>query len=152
MRRLSLLVVLVSMLLTACGSDDDAPTRKEFATSANKVCIDLEKTGDTLKAPESVEEIEQYATDLEKKVDEAVAKLDELETPGGEAGEKAERFIEEIKKGTDEQIKPALDELRDAAQAKDEKAILAAAEKIQKTDTPEADRLANELGAKECAD
>jgi phage-related minor tail protein len=150
MRRLSLLFVLCSMLLAACGGDD-GPTRQEFATEANKVCKDLERTGDTLKEPESVAEIEQYATDLEKEVDEAVGKLDDLERPSGEDGEKADKFIDEIKKGTDDQIKPALAELREAAQAKDEKAIVAAAEKIEKVETPEADRLANELGAKECA-
>ena len=150
MRRLSLLFVLTSLLLGACGGDD-GPTRQEFAADANKVCKDLERTGDSLKEPESVAEIEQFATDLEKKVDEAVGKLDDLERPSGDDGEKADRFIEEIKKGTDDQIKPALAELREAAQAKDEKAIVAAAGKIEKVKTPEADRLANELGAKECA-
>jgi hypothetical protein len=150
MRRLSLLFILASMLLAACGGEDK-PSRAEFAADANKICQDLEKTGETLKEPESVEEIEKYATDLEKEVDEAVSRLDELETPEGDDGEKAQNFIDEIKKGTDDQIKPALNELRDAAQAKDEKAIIAAAEKIQKVDTPEADKLANELGAKECA-
>ena len=151
MRRLSTLVVLASMSLAACGDDEDKPTRQQFAADANKICQDLEKAGQTLNNPESVAEIERYATQLEEEVDEAVGRLGKLETPAGEDGEKAQKFIDEIEKGTNEQIKPALGKLREAAQAKDEKAIVAAAGEIEKVETPEADKLANELGAKECA-
>jgi hypothetical protein len=153
MRRLSLLFVLMSMTLAACGGGgDDKPSADEFAKDANNICADLEKAGDRLQEPKSVAEIEQFASDAENEIDEAVTRLDELETPEGEDGEKAQAFIDAIKKDTDEKIKPALQELRNAAQAKDEKAIVAAAEKIQKVDTKEADKLANDVGARGCAD
>ena len=151
MRRLSLLFVVLSMVLAACGGDDK-PSADEFAKDANNICADLEKAGEGLQEPESVAEIEKFASDAEKEIDEAVKRLDELETPDGDDGDKAQAFIDAIKKDTDDKIKPALAELRDAAQAKDEKAIVAAAEKIQKVDTKEADRLANEVGARGCAD
>ena len=151
MRRLSLLVVLSSLALAACGGDDK-PSQKEFAADANKICVDLEKAGQSLEEPESVAEIEKFAGDAEKKIDETVKRLDELETPDGDDGEKAQQFIDAIKKDTDEKIKPALSQLREAAQAKDEKAIVAAAEGIQKVKTDSADKLAKEIGANECAD
>ena len=151
MRRLTTALVLASMTLAACGDDEDKPTRQKFAADANKICRDLEKAGQSLNSPQSVAEIERYATQLEKEVDEAVGRLGKLETPEGDDGKKAQKFIDEIEKGTNEQIRPALGKLREAAQAKDEKAIVAAAGEIEKVETPEADRLAKELGAKECA-
>ena len=151
MRRLSLLFVVGSVALAACGGDDK-PSKSEFANSANNICADLEKASERLGTPDSVAEIEKFAADAEKEVDEAVAKLEGLETPEGKDGEKAQQFIDAIKKDTDDKIKPALNDLRTAAQAKDEKAIVAAAEKIQAVETPEADKLANEIGARGCAD
>ena len=151
MRKLALLFVTSTMALAACGGDD-APSADEFAKDANNICADLEKAGQGLQEPESVAEIEKFASDAEREIDEAVKRLDELETPEGDDGEKAQQFIDAIKKDTDDKIKPALQELRNAAQAKDEKAIVAAAEKIQKVDTKEADRLASEVGARGCAD
>ena len=155
MRRLSVLLVTSSLALAACGGDDEsssAPSADQFAKDANNICADLEKAGEGLREPESVAEIEQFASDAEKEIDEAVKRLDDLETPEGEEGEKAQQFIDAIKRDTNEKIKPALQELRNAAQAKDEKAIVAAAEEIQKVDTKEADKLAAEIGARGCAD
>jgi hypothetical protein len=154
MRRLSLLFVLSTMALGACGGGgDDAPSADEFAKDANTICADLEKAGKRLQQPESIAEIEQFAADAEKQIDAAVKRLDELETPEGEDGEKAQKFIDAIKSDTDTKIKPALQELRTAAQAKDEKAIVAAAEKIQKVEaaTKNTDKLATEAGARRCA-
>lgn len=151
MRKLTLLFVVGSVGLAACGGEDK-PSKAEFANSANNICADLEKASERLGAPDSVAEIEKFASDAEKEVDEAVAKLEGLETPEGENGKKAKEFVEAIKKDTNDKIKPALNDLRNAAQAKDEKAIVAAAEKIQAVETPESDRLANEIGARSCAD
>jgi hypothetical protein len=151
MRKLTLLFVVGSVGLAACGGED-APSKAEFANSANNICADLEKASERLGTPDSVAEIEKFASDAEKEVDEAVAKLEGLDRPEGENGKKAKEFVEAIKKDTNDKIKPALNDLRNAAQAKDEKAIVAAAEKIQAVETPDSDRLANEIGARSCAD
>jgi formate dehydrogenase maturation protein FdhE len=143
------------VFLAACGGDGgggDAPSRSEYAQEANRVCADLEKAGNQLQEPDTVAEIATFAGSAEKEVDAAVKRLDELERPAGEDGEKAKAFVDQVKKDTETQIKPALSELRSAAEANDEKRIVAAAEKVQKVDTKRSDQLASAIGATGCAD
>ncbi len=71
--------------------------------------------------------------------------------PEGEDGRKAQAFVDQLKKDS-AAITSALGDLRRAAQAEDEKAIVAAAERIQRIDTERTDRLAREAGAAGCAD
>ncbi len=151
MRKLTLLFVVGSLGLAACGGDDK-PSKAEFANSANNICADLKKATERLGRPDSVAELETFASDAEKEIDAAVGRLDGLELPDGEAGDKAQEFVDAIKNDANDKLKPALTDLRNAAQAKDEKAIVEAGKKLQAIDTEDSDRLANEIGARGCAD
>ena len=146
-----ILPLLASLLLAACGGED-APTREEFATSADKICSDLSQATEDIAAPENPGELVGFADTLTREVDDAVKKMKALEVPDGEAGEKAEQFQSAIESDANDKIKPALAELKEAAEARDEKAIVSAGERIQGTETPESDRLAREIGADQCAD
>ena len=146
-----LLPLLASVLLAACGGED-GPTRQEFASSADKICRDLAQSTEAIAAPENPGELVGFADTLTREVDDAVKKMNALEVPSGDDGEKAEQFQAAIESDANEKIKPALAELKEAARARDEKAIVSAGERIQGTKTPESDRLAREIGATQCAD
>jgi hypothetical protein len=150
LRRLIFAPLVASLALAACGGDD-GPSREEFANSANNICADLEKALES-NQPSNVNELVEYTERAETEVDQAISQLKELETPGGGDGEKAEQFISTIEKETNETLKPALEDIRNAAQAKDQKALQDAVKKLQQAETREADKLANELGARGCSD
>ena len=135
----------------ACGGDD-APTREEFAREADRICADFEKASDKLGTPDNVAEIGPFAQKASTELDKVVQRLDELETPSGDEGDKAQKFIDAVKADAQGKIKPALAEMRTAAEKKDEKAVIAAAEKIQKVDTSKSDDLARKAGARGCAE
>jgi hypothetical protein len=149
-RRLIFAPLFACFALAACGGDD-APSKEEFANSANNICADLEKALES-NQPQNVQELVEYTERAENEVDDAIGRLEELEVPSGGDGDKAQEFIDTIKKETDEQLRPGLEAVRNAAQAKDEKALQEAAQKLQQAETPEADRLAQEIGARGCAD
>ena len=150
-RFLAVVSVAGSLALVACGGDD-APSREEFAREADRICADFEKASDSLGSPESVAEIAPFAQKASGEIDKVIKRLDELETPSGEDGEKADRFIAAVKADAAGKIKPALAEMKTAAKKKDEKGVVAAAEKIQKIDTSKSDDLARQAGARGCAE
>jgi hypothetical protein len=153
MRRFHLLTALTlftALLVTACG--DDGPTREEFAQSANEICRDLERSVEGLGEPSNVEEISQFADRARSRIDQAIERMDGLETPSGEDGERAEEFVSSLKTDTQNQIRPALDDLSSAAESGDEQALVRAAERVQNVETDRSDRLAREIGADACAD
>ena len=152
MRRLSLLVVVASIGLGACGGDDDSgPSREEFAADVDKVCADVKKAGEDLQksSPDSLAEIGQFTDKAKQQINDAVSQLDDLETPSGDDGEKAQQFVDAVKANAN-QFNEGLDDLKKAADANDAKAVQAAGEKISAIDSSKSDRLAKEIGAKSC--
>jgi hypothetical protein len=157
MRRATL-VVLGVLAVAGCGGDDGGDggggvTKEEFATSAEEVCADLEKQSDELaqNEPESVEEIVDFTQEARRTAEDAVKRVRELEVPEGEDGDTAREWQDAVATEAEEQLIPALDDLEKAAEANDEQAILAAAQRIQGIEATESDRLARELGAEGCA-
>jgi hypothetical protein len=152
MRSLSLLVAVVASIgLAACGSDDDGPSREDFAADVNKVCADVKKAGEDLQksSPSSLAEIGQFTDKAKKQINDAVAQLDEIETPSGDDGDKAQEFVDAVKANSEE-FNKGLDELKKAAEANDAKGVQAAGEKISAIDSSKSDQLAKDIGAKTC--
>ena len=149
--RAVLVPVIASLFLAACGGEE-GPTREEFAKSADDICRDLSQTTEEIAAPENPGELAGFADTLTREVDGAVKRVKALEVPEGDAGEKAKQFQDAIEADANDKIKPALTDLKEAAEARDEKQIVSAGERLQAVKTPESDKLAREIGAQQCAD
>ncbi|MDQ4125930.1 MAG: hypothetical protein M3134_10060 [Actinomycetota bacterium] len=149
--RIAAAVPLAALAFAGCGGDD-APSRQEFAEAADKVCSDLEKQTQNLGRPENVQEIQTFAQDLRKTAEDAVKKVEDLEVPEGGDGEKAEQWKNAVKDEAENQLIPVVEDLEKAAAANDEKAIVEAAQRIDQLEATESDRLAKELGMKECGE
>jgi hypothetical protein len=146
-----LLAVLASLTLAACGGDD-GPTREEFARQADRVCAQARTADDDLGSPDNARELVTFTDRLIKVTDDVVTKMKAIERPSGDDGEKAEQFVTAFERDVDQKLKPALGDLRTAAQEGDAQGLRRAAERLEKVETPESDRLARELGARGCAD
>ena len=149
-RRAVLVPILAAFTLSACG--EDKPSRAEFATQAEKICADIEKAGDSLGSPDSAKELPAFVDKATKTLDDGVSRMQKLETPDGDAGKKAEEFVSQLETDANDKLKPALQELKSAAEKEDQQALAASAEKLQKLDTSESDKLAREIGAEGCAE
>ncbi len=146
-----LLVVLATAGLAGCGGDDK-PSNAEFIKSADKVCSDLDARTEKLtqSEPDNAQEIAQLARDLKKTAEGAVKDVRALEVPEGADGEKAKEWQAAVTAEAENQLIPAVDELEKAAEANDPKAIVAAAQKMQELEATRSDKLAKEIGLKEC--
>ena len=151
LRRVLFVPVLASVALAACGGEE-GPTREEYARSVDSVCAEARKADDNLGTPDSAAELVSFTDRLVKVSDDIVKKIKAVERPSGEDGEKAEQFVTAFERDVDTKLKPALGELRTAAQKGDAQGLRTAAEKLQRVETPESDRLAKEIGARGCAD
>lgn len=149
--RTAVVVPLAALAFQGCGGDD-APSREDFAQEAEKICRDAEDKIEKLEEPKDFAGIEKYAGELDQVVSDANEKLGELEVPEGDDGEKAEQFQEAFAADYENQVKPKVDELRQAAASKDEEAVLRAAQSAQEIETPRTDRLAQDIGAEGCAE
>jgi hypothetical protein len=94
----------------------------------------------------------KFADDLEKVIEDGVNQLDDVKRPDGDDGKQAEAWIKELTKQKDEAIKPALEELKKAAQKKDTAAIQRAVQRIQQVDEKKVNQLARAAGARSCGD
>ena len=152
MRRLALLGAVVA--LAGCGEDDEKPTKEEFARSADAICADLDQQSEELAATDanSPQEFVEFARTARDTARDAVRRVRALDVPEGADGEVARAWQDAVRAQAEEELIPALDRLEQAAEAKDEQALLSAAQQLQDVDSSRAERLAADLGAKGCAD
>jgi len=149
-RRWPLIVLLLSAGLAACGGDD-APSKKEFAQNANKICRDTQKEfeqiGKSAGNPKEVADAIDKVVDKSKKAaDDLVA----LDRPDGDAGKKAGQFVEGFKSELNSKMVPALEDLQAALRAKDVQGVQKAAANLQQLEPSKSDQYARELGATAC--
>jgi hypothetical protein len=151
--RLSVAIPLAALALAGCGGDDK-PSKEDFAKSAEAICADLEKQSDELSKaePKSVEDVAQFATKAKTTAEDAVKRIRDVELPEGADGDKAKEWQDAVSSEAEDQLIPALDELKAAADANDEQALVAAAQKIEALESTKSDALAKEIGADGCAD
>jgi alanyl-tRNA synthetase len=135
-----LIVVALAAIASGCGGSS-APSRATYGKKVDKLCTTLDDRVSAIqkKAPQTTDELVAFADRLQKVLDDVVRQLSEVERPDGADGDKA-----------DQAIKPALADLKKAAQTKDTAAIQRAVKRIQQVDEKKVDQLAQDAGARSC--
>ena len=148
-----ILAVALVVLAAGCGGSS-APTRATYGKNVDRVCatFDARVRAIQSRAPKTTDEIVAFADDLGRLLDDGVAELTAVERPDGDDGVKAKRWIDAFRRQADEQIKPALAALKDAARRKDTAALQRAARRIQDVDARRVNQLAREAGSQTCGD
>ncbi len=146
-----LILLALAATATGCGGSS-APSKATYGKNVDKVCATLDDRVSAVqkKAPQTTDELVAFADDLEKVLDDGVRQLSEVKRPDGADGDKAEAWINELTRQKDQAIKPALAELKKAAQTKDTAAIQRAVKRIQQVDEKKVGQLAREAGARSC--
>jgi hypothetical protein len=147
-----LAVLFVSLGLAACGGgDDDAPSKEEYAKNADKICTDTQK--DLQSIGKEAQSPEDVANAIDKVIDEAKKAADDLvalDRPSGDDGQTAKEFSEGFRSELNDEIVPAMEDLKAALKKKDVQAVQEAAAKLQKLETSKSDTAARKLGATAC--
>jgi translation initiation factor 2B subunit (eIF-2B alpha/beta/delta family) len=151
-RLAALLLGLLAFAAAACGDDDDAPSREDFADRASEICRDARQALDDVA--EGARTPEEIANAIDRVIEESrrvVDELGDLERPEGDAGETAERFVETTRTEIEDRGIPALEDLRDAVEEDDQRAVRDAERQLEAIDTEQSNRAAEEVGARACA-
>ena len=148
-----LIMVALAAIVAGCGGSS-APSKATYGKNVDKLCSTLDDRVSAIQkqAPTTTDELVKFADDLEKVIEDGVNQLDDVKRPDGDDGKQAEAWIKELTKQKDEAIKPALEELKTAAQKKDTAAIQRAVQRIQQVDEKKVNQLAREAGARSCGD
>jgi hypothetical protein len=154
-------MLLFGFGLAGCGDDDDdgggdggggdAPSKQEFAKSANQICRKAEKAleqiGGDADSPEALSAALGKALDRSR---DAAGELVELERPEGADGETATKFVEGFQQEFEDKLAPAIEDLRDALKKRDKQAVEEAASKLESLENTASDKAAREVGADAC--
>src|SRR3954452_309229 len=146
-----LIVLALAAIASGCGGSS-APSRGSYGTEVDRLCATLEDRLRAIqkKAPQKNDELGALADDLQKALDDGVRQLSDVKRPDGDDGDKADAWIAELTREKDQAIKPALADLKKAAQTKDTAAIQRAVRRIQRVDEQKVVRLARAAGARSC--
>jgi hypothetical protein len=146
-----LMVVALAVIAGGCGGSS-GPSRASYGKEVDRLCATLDDRVSAIqkKAPQTTDELVAFADDLQKVLDDGVRQLSEVKRPDGDDGDKADAWITELTREKDQAIKPALADLKKAAQAKDAAGIQRAVKRIQQVDEQKVDRLARDAGARSC--
>ena len=144
-----LVVAALAAIASGCGGSG-APTRATYGKKVDKLCTTLDDRVSAIqkKAPQTTDDLVAFADQLQKVLDDGVRRLSEVQRPDGADGQKADAWIKELTREKDQAIKPALNDLKKAAQTKDTAAIQRAVKRIQQVDEKKVDQLARDAGAR----
>ena len=147
-RRAIALALLVP--LAACGG----VSKDDYADDLDDVCQDIsQKTEEIGQAKvENPAQLSAQLEDIRSAIRSGIDRMKDIERPDGDDGDKAEEYVTKLEQTLNEQLMPALDDLEQAVRAKDRAKIQAAASRLQAVDEDETDKLAQDLGADECAE
>ena len=139
----------MALPLTGCGG----VSKDDYAKKADEVCRDVERRIQEIGRGQV-----QNAADLSRQIDrvkaavrDATSRLKGLERPDGEDGDKAKDFVDTLDRELEQEFLPTLDQLARAIRERDNAAARRAAERLQRLQNSRSDRLAAEIGARECA-
>jgi translation initiation factor 2B subunit (eIF-2B alpha/beta/delta family) len=146
-------MLLLAIVLAACGGDGDTPSKADFVDQAEDICADaqkrLENVGQDATTPKEISDaVDTVIEETRSSVDE----LRDLDVPGGDAGETAERFVDALESEVEDTGIPALEDLRDALEDGNRKAARRAVKRLQEIESSASDRFARELGANDCVE
>jgi hypothetical protein len=131
---------------------DDAPSEEAYAERANEICREAERSLENVaEGAESPEDIIPAIDRLIATSRDAVDELDELERPTGDAGERAEEFVDSTRAEIEDVGIPALEELRAAVESRDQREARRAAQRLRELDSSASDEAARDVGANACA-
>lgn len=139
-------LAVLALLAAGCGG----PSREEFVADADQVCGEIERRLD--RFGENVNSPAQFRAQVgeaKRTLETGARRLRELDTPEGEAGETAERFVAALSREVTDANR-ALDDLARAIAANDAAGITAAGTRISRLDEGESNRLARQLRMREC--
>jgi hypothetical protein len=145
MQRALLLMLVLPVLLAACGGDDSGPrlTKAEFASKADAICEKYNKQAESLDRPNSLTELADVADNTIPILRNAISEWRKLNPPQSEA-DTVDEWI-----GSVEQLVGDLEEIRDQA----DKGSMQGVQKV----VPQADQhnrrtneLATQLGMTVC--
>ena len=149
---LVLIVLVFGLVACGGGGSGDAPSKADFAASADKICNEseqaLKNVGQDANSPAEIAKAVDTVIDQTQK---SIDKLKALDRPDGAAGEAAGKFVDAIQSDIEGKGIPALEDLRDALKKNDQVAAQKAAQKLQAIETTDSNKLASEIGAKGCA-
>jgi hypothetical protein len=151
-----ILVCLLAIAIASCGGDDgddDAPSQREFAEQANEICRETRQSlDDVAQGAETPEEIADAVDRVIEESRNVVDELADLERPEGEAGQRAQDFVDATRREIQDVGIPALEQLREALESRDQAAAQEAAQRIQQIDSDASNEAARALGANACAE
>jgi hypothetical protein len=149
----TVVILLLGATLAACDGND-APSKEEFAEEADRICAAAEDRIQEIDNadPDSPAELERVINKVKATGNAGVARLEKVELPDGEDGEKAKQFVTTSSREWKEQQVPALDELVAAVNAKDEIKLRSAGRKLDSLQNLPSEKIATDLGADECAE
>jgi hypothetical protein len=138
-----------ALALSACGG----VSREDYAQDLDEICADIEKKTEEIGQTEvsNPNELSAQLDDIRSAIQNGIERMKDIERPDGDDGDTAEEYVSKLEQTLNQQVLPALDDLEQAVLAKDQEKIRAAATRLQGIDEEETDRLAEELGADECA-
>jgi hypothetical protein len=144
---------VIAMVLAGCGGGSGAPTRAAYGRNASRLCAQLtqqvnEAQGGT---PKTTAAIAAYADRVARVLSRGVQSIDNVERPDGRDGERAKAYVDELRRQVDDDIRPALKDLKAAAQRGDRTGVQAAIRRIRTVDSTKLKRLARQAGASGCA-
>ena len=149
-RALPAALLSCALALGACGG----VSKEDYAKNLDEVCTDIEKKTEEIGRAEvsNPSELSAQLNDIRAAIQGGIERMKDLERPDGEDGETAEEYVTKLEQTLNQEVLPALDELEQAVLAKDQAKIRAAATRLQGVDEEETDRLAQDLGANDCAE
>lgn len=164
LRRL-LLVLALTVGLAACGGGDGGgetpvrgggatPAGGQFAAQANAICFAAKEqiVAVQRRTPDEPEDLRGGLEQLGAVLKDASDRLAELERPDGDAGEVAERYVEDLARRT-ERTPELIDTIVRAVETQDTEAVEQATRRLDAfAARGETADLARRLGATECAD
>ena len=141
-------MIAIAAVAVACGGGGASP--EEFREQANKICVEGERAVEGLGEPSSPEQAGEVLDRADETLQGARERLEGLETPGGEEGERAERYVELFGQQT-EQASGAFDDLRGAIESEDPQQAQESLMQLQQfEENEEIDRLIRELRLDQC--
>jgi hypothetical protein len=147
-----ILLTLLAFAVASCNGDD-APSQEEFAEQANEICRDAKQSLESLaEEAESREDVPEAIARVIEESRQTVAELGDLELPEGDAGERAEQFVDATRAEIQGEGIPALEELRGAVESEDQGAVQEAALRLQQIDSSATNRAARAAGATACGE
>ncbi len=140
-------MIAIAAVAVACGG---GASPEEFREQANEICVEGEQAVEGLGEPSSPEQAGEVLDGADETLQGARERLEALETPGGEEGEQAERYVELFGEQT-EQASGAFDGLREAIESEDPEQLQEAVQELQALEeNEEIDQLAQELQLDQC--